>query len=94
MSIIGCNCRGVGYPCTVHGLKYLVHVYKADVLFLSEVLSIDNKMEELCYMLGFDYYFSVNLEVRGGGLALCGLHFIVLSLISPLIMSMWKWTIT
>jgi hypothetical protein len=35
------------------------------MLFLSEALSIANKMEELCYMLGFDSCFSVNREGRG-----------------------------
>jgi hypothetical protein len=45
-------------------------VYKPDVLFLSETLSIANKMEELRYMLGFDSCFSVDREGRGGGIAL------------------------
>ncbi|CAJ2628079.1 unnamed protein product [Trifolium pratense] len=70
MSIIGWNCRGIGHPRTVPGLKYLVRVYKPDVLFLSETISISSRMEELRCMLGFDSFISVDREGRGGGLAL------------------------
>jgi hypothetical protein len=42
------------------------------MLFLSEALSIANKMEELCYMLGFDSCFSVNREGGMNHLNGCG----------------------
>ncbi|XP_045822393.1 uncharacterized protein LOC123915300 [Trifolium pratense] len=69
MNIVSWNCRGVGHPCVVPGLKYLVRVYKPDVLFLSETLSNTRRMEELRHLLGFDSCFGVNREGRGGGLA-------------------------
>jgi exonuclease III len=70
MNINSWNCRGLGGPTTVPSLKYLVCVYKPDVLFLCETLSNSNKIEEFRYVLGFDYCFTVNREGRGGGLAL------------------------
>jgi exonuclease III len=70
MNIISWNCRGLGGPTTVPSLKYLVCVYKPDVLFLCETLSNSNKIEEFRYVLGFDYCFTVNREGKGGGLAL------------------------
>ncbi|PNX70083.1 ribonuclease H [Trifolium pratense] len=69
MNIVSWNCRGVGHPRVVPGLKYLVRVYKPDVLFLSETLSNTRRMEELRHLLGFDSCFAVNREGRGGGLA-------------------------
>jgi exonuclease III len=70
MNIISWNCRGLGSPCAVPNLKYLVRVYKPDVLFLSETLCDSNKTEELRYLLCYDFCFIVNREGRGGGLAL------------------------
>ncbi|CAJ2647159.1 unnamed protein product [Trifolium pratense] len=70
MNIISWNCRGLGGPLAVPNLKYLVRVYKPDVLFLCETLSNSNKTEEFRYVLGFDYCFTVNREGRGGGLVL------------------------
>jgi hypothetical protein len=70
MNIISWNCRGLGSPRTIPSLKYLVRVYKPDVLFLSETLCDSNKTEELRYLLCYDFCFTVNREGRGGGLAL------------------------
>jgi len=46
MKIISWNCRGLGSPRTVPSLKYLVRVYKPDILFLCETISISNRMLE------------------------------------------------
>ncbi|CAJ2679442.1 unnamed protein product [Trifolium pratense] len=52
---------------TISKLKYLVQVYKPDVVFLLETLATSNKTDELRYVLGFDSCFTVNREGRGGG---------------------------
>jgi len=55
MKIISWNCRGVGSPHTVPRLKYIVRVYKPDILYLCETITTSNKTEELRYALGFDF---------------------------------------
>lgn len=57
MKIIRWNCRGLGSPHTIPSLKYLVRVYKSNILFLWETISIPNKTEELKYVLGYDCCF-------------------------------------
>jgi exonuclease III len=70
MKIISWNCRGLGSPRTIPSLKYLVRVYKPDILFLCETISTTNKTEELKYVLDFDCCFTVDRQGRSGGLAL------------------------
>jgi hypothetical protein len=70
MSLIGWNCRGLGRPNAIPDLKYLVRHFNSDLLFLSETLVSRNKIEDLRYLLGFDFCFSVDRSGRGGGLAL------------------------
>jgi len=70
MQIFSWNCRGLGSPRTVSSLKYLVRVYKPNVLCLCETISTSNKTEELKYGLGFDSCFTVNKQERSGGLVL------------------------
>jgi hypothetical protein len=69
MSFIVWNCRGLGSPSTIPNLKYLVRSYKPDGLILSETMTTSNKIDELKYVLSFDYCFSVDRIGRGGGLA-------------------------
>lgn len=70
MKIISWNCRGLGSPRTIPSLKYLVCVYKPDILYLCETISKSNKTEELKYVLGFDFCFTVNKQGQSGGLVL------------------------
>jgi exonuclease III len=70
MSLISWNCRGLGSPNAIPDLKYLVRHFNPDLLFLTEMLVHRNKIEELRYLLGFDFCFSVDRIGRGGGLAL------------------------
>jgi len=70
MKIISWNCRGVGSPHTVPRLKYIVRVYKPDILYLCETITNSDKTEELRYVLGFDSCFTVNRQGRSGGLVL------------------------
>jgi hypothetical protein len=59
-----------GNLSVVPKLKYLVHYYKSDALFLSETLVHSNKTDEFRYLLGFDNCFSVGRYGRSGRLAL------------------------
>ena len=69
MSILCWNCRGLGHPKAVPSLKDLIRVYKPDIFFLIETLSHSNKIREVCYLLGYDSYFTVDRDGRSGGLA-------------------------
>ena len=60
----------MGNPCAIPNVKYLVRVYKPDVLFLCETISNSNKTAELKYVLGFEYCFTINRQGLSGGLAL------------------------
>lgn len=68
MSILCWNCRGLGHPKAVPSLKDLIRVYKPDIFFLIETLSHSNKIRDVCYLLGYDAYFTVAREGRSGGL--------------------------
>jgi len=70
MSLISWNCRGLGSPNAIPDLKYLVRQFNLNLLFISETLSHRNKIEDLRYLLGFDFCFLVDHSGRGGGLAL------------------------
>jgi hypothetical protein len=70
MNLVGWNCRGLGSPSAVTNLKYLVRHHNIAILFLSETLVYNNKIEEICYVLGFTSSFSVDRVDRSGGLAL------------------------
>jgi exonuclease III len=74
MSLISWNCRGLGSPNTIPDLKYLVRHFNSDLLFLSETLVHRNKIEDLCYLPGFDSCIFVDRTGRGGGLTLFWRH--------------------
>jgi hypothetical protein len=59
MSIISCNCRGLGNPSAVPFIRDLVCKYKLDILFLCETLVHANKIEEVRVRLGFEEAFVV-----------------------------------
>lgn len=68
MSIISRNCQDFGQIRAVLILRELVRVHKIEVPFLFETLVSANKIEEIKWMLGFDYYFVVDRIGRSGGL--------------------------
>jgi hypothetical protein len=70
MSLISWNCRGLGSPNAIPDLKCLVRHFNLDFLFISETLSRRNKIEDLRYLLDFEFCFSVDRSGRGCGLAL------------------------
>jgi len=49
----------------VPNLNYLTWTYKPDVIILSETMATSNKIEELKYMLAFDFCFFVDRIGRG-----------------------------
>ena len=50
MSLTGWKCRGLENLSVVPKLKYLVHYYKPNALFLSETLVHSNKNNFFCYL--------------------------------------------
>ncbi|XP_074346127.1 uncharacterized protein LOC141684889 [Apium graveolens] len=68
MNAIAWNCRGVGSPRTVRLLKEMIKSRKPDVLFLSETLADNNKIDCLAAKIGFVNFFSVEKHGRGEGL--------------------------
>ncbi|XP_074325673.1 uncharacterized protein LOC141663760 [Apium graveolens] len=69
MGCISWNCRGPGNPRTVRALNDLLKDHKPSFLFLIELISFANKIEELRVRFCFDSCFLVNRVGRSGGLA-------------------------
>ncbi|XP_074368309.1 uncharacterized protein LOC141708536 [Apium graveolens] len=69
MNAIGWNCRGVGSPHTIRVLKKMVKSHKPDLLYLSETLAEENKIEALALTPGFVNFFSNYLDIiiKGNG---------------------------
>lgn len=70
MNLLSWNCRGFGNHRAVCVLGEMLKTHKPDFLFLSETLSISNKIEELFSRYGFSNYFAVDKQGRAGGLAI------------------------
>lgn len=70
MSIIAWNYRGLGNPRTVRFLKEITNQFKPSFIFLSETLSIRNKVEVVCKELNFAGCSSVDAAGHSGGVAL------------------------
>jgi hypothetical protein len=59
---------GLGSPSVIPDLKYLVRRFNLNLLFLSETLVHQNKIEAFRCVLGFDFCFAVDRTGRSGGL--------------------------
>lgn len=57
MSLLSWNCRGLGTHRAVRILGEILRTHKPDLLFLSETLSVSNKIEELSSKFGFSNFF-------------------------------------
>ncbi|CAN0905267.1 Transposon TX1 uncharacterized 149 kDa protein [Linum grandiflorum] len=64
------NCRGLGNPRMVRVLDELIKVHRPEVVFLSETLVGDQKMEEIRVQIKFEGCFSVAATGHSGGLCL------------------------
>ncbi|XP_074356357.1 uncharacterized protein LOC141696068 [Apium graveolens] len=62
----------------------MLKTHKPDFLFLSETISVSNKIEELSSRFGFSNYFSVDKKGRAGGLAIFWKHTMVCEIIESL----------
>lgn len=69
MILIGWNCRGLGQPRTVRIINKMMKSHKPDILFLSETLVVGDKVANLAVKFGFNNFYSVDRQGRGGGLA-------------------------
>jgi ribonuclease HI len=70
MSCLSWNCRGLGNPCTVQELAYLVRAKDPSAVFLCETWSNDEHLENLRCRLHFNNKLLVPSNKKGGGLAL------------------------
>lgn len=64
MSLLSWNCWGLGNPRGVRVLRDILKSHQPDLIFLSETLSVGNKMEELSSKFGFANFFSVDRKGR------------------------------
>lgn len=74
MNLLSWNCRGLGTQSAVRVLGVMLNSYKPDLVFLSETLSVSNKIEEISSKFGFPNFFSVDRQGRGGGIAVLWKH--------------------
>lgn len=63
-------------------LKYLIHAYHPNVIFMYETLIFSQKLKEIKAHFGFDSCFSVDVNGRSGGLALFWKHPFTCSLLN------------
>uniref|UniRef100_A0A803QSE9 Endonuclease/exonuclease/phosphatase domain-containing protein n=1 Tax=Cannabis sativa TaxID=3483 RepID=A0A803QSE9_CANSA len=70
MSIISCNCHGLGNPWAFQFIKDLVVQKRPNFLFLCETLSKKDVVERLWVAIGFDGAFVVGVQGKSGGVAL------------------------
>lgn len=74
MSLLAWNCRELGNPQTIRFLKDITQQMKPNIIFLSETLAKENKVQELCSQLHFAEYWVVEAQGHSGGLALLWKH--------------------
>lgn len=74
MNLLAWNCRGLGNTRTVRTLKEVIKSHNPELLFLSETLTVSNKIEELSSKLGYSSFYSVDRQGMGGGLAIFWKH--------------------
>ncbi|CAN0926286.1 hypothetical protein LINGRAHAP2_LOCUS35258 [Linum grandiflorum] len=70
MIVMGWNCRGLGNSRAVCVLGELINTHRPDVVFLSETLVCNQKMEEVRVRVGFEGCFSVAARGRSGGICM------------------------
>jgi exonuclease III len=70
MNILAWNCRGLADPRTVQELCALIRTHNPGLVFLSETWQNKDRMEKLRKRFGLKYYFAVQSDNKGGGIAL------------------------
>ncbi|CAN0876959.1 hypothetical protein LINGRAHAP2_LOCUS11593 [Linum grandiflorum] len=68
MIVLAWNCRGLGNTRAVRVLGELIKAHRPDVVFLSETLVSNQKMEEVRVKIKFEGCFAVAARGRSGGL--------------------------
>ena len=82
MKCISWNCRGLGNQATIQELANLVRIKDPSVLFLSETLMDEDRLEVLRCRFHFSNKFVVKRINKGGGLVLFWKHDFNLSICS------------
>ncbi|XP_074346114.1 uncharacterized protein LOC141684876 [Apium graveolens] len=70
MSLLAWNCRGLANPRIVKLLLDFNQQYRPSLIFLSETLVKQSKVENVCKRLGFAGFFVVDGQGHGGGIVL------------------------
>ncbi|KAL9421630.1 hypothetical protein AB3S75_033997 [Citrus x aurantiifolia] len=70
MKIINWNVRGLGNPRMRQALEKILHLHKAQLLFLCETKLTTGQVKNVCRRLMFDNYFAVDRIGKSGGLAI------------------------
>ncbi|XP_058762667.1 uncharacterized protein LOC131636038 [Vicia villosa] len=69
MKILSWNCRGLSNPRAIPNLRQLAQKHHPYILFLSETLATNHKLESVRVSLKFDSCLTVDVVARSGGLA-------------------------
>ena len=75
MNAIVWNCRGIGNPRTVDGLKGIISLTNPSIIFLCETLCKPGEMENVKKAIGWKNCFSVAcriIEKKKGGVSRAG----------------------
>ncbi|XP_074346760.1 uncharacterized protein LOC141685565 [Apium graveolens] len=70
MSLLAWNCRGLAKPRTVRFLKEIIQQVRPNLIFFSEILVKQNKVEEVCRSINYAGCRTVEVQGHSGGLAL------------------------
>ena len=70
MSLICWNCRGLGNPLTIHFLKDLIIQKRPKFLFLCETFCLQERIDFVRRLLGFEACFAVNARGHKGGIVM------------------------
>ena len=70
MSALVWNCRGLANPCAIRVLKDLVQEKRPFLIFLSETLAKEEKLEWLRTQLVYDEIYIVECEGHSSGFAI------------------------
>lgn len=70
MSLLAWNCRGLANPSTVRFLKKITRQIRPSLIFLSEMLVLKNKVEDVCRKINYAGYWAIDVNGHSGGLAL------------------------
>lgn len=70
MKILSWNCRGLSNPRAIPNLKKMAQQHFPDIIFLSETLANNRRLESIRVTLKFEACLAIDVEGQSGGLAI------------------------